>query len=309
MNLIIVTKPGSAPRSVSLAPGKTLYMALGASALACAALLGAGLLVGSQVGAPALARAELDETRAKLASQSAALDEAKSQVHRDMDALTLRLGQIQAEATRLNALGQRLAKIGKLDDGEFNFGEAPAVGGPARPISVAAPRIEKLGTALDSLETQLDSQGDQLRLLESMLFDQEIERSLEPAGIPVRVGYMSSGFGYRADPFTGRSEFHGGVDFVGPRGSDVLAVAGGVVSFSGQKPGYGRVVEIDHGNGYMTRYAHNESNVVDVGDPVRPGDVVGKMGSSGRATGVHVHFEVWRDGRLTNPSEYLAAIR
>lgn len=309
MNIIIVGRPGTAPRTIRLdARRPALAMACGV-ALALLLIVGLGIAIGATVAGPALARAELAEARARLAEQSRELAEAQQQVRRDMDALALRLGQLQAESTRLNALGQRLARIGKLEDGEFDFSQPPAVGGPERPTLLGSPRREDVGTALDELESTLSRQGEQLRMLETVLFDREVERTLQPAGIPVRVGYMSSGFGRRNDPFTGRPEFHGGVDFAGPRGSEVLAVAGGVVSFAGTKPGYGRVVEIDHGNGYMTRYAHNERNKVDVGDPVRPGDVIATMGNSGRASGVHVHFEVWQNGRLVNPSEYLAAIR
>jgi len=163
--------------------------------------------------------------------------------------------------------------------------------------------------SIDELEAQFDRQSRQLGMLESVLFDRKLDQSLLPAGIPVRAGYVSSGYGYRADPFTGRSDFHPGVDFNGQRGADVLAVAGGVVSYAGAKPGYGNVVEIDHGNGYMTRYGHNDKNIVQAGDPVKAGEVISKMGRTGRATGVHVHFEVWLNGRLLNPSEYIHAIR
>lgn len=309
MNIIIVGKPGSAPRTIRLGAERPVMVLAVAAAMAIILLVGLGIAIGAMIGGPALARAELAEARERLAAQSLELDNAQQQVRRDMDALALRLGQLQAESTRLNALGQRLARIGKLEDGEFDFSAPPAIGGPERPALIGAPRRDDVGTALDELESTLSRQGDQLRMLETVLFDREVERTLQPAGIPVRVGYMSSGFGRRSDPFTGRPEFHGGVDFAGPRGTEILAVAGGVVSFSGTKPGYGRVVEIDHGNGYMTRYAHNDRNKVDVGDPVRPGDVIATMGNSGRASGVHVHFEVWQNGRLVNPSEYLAAIR
>jgi murein DD-endopeptidase MepM/ murein hydrolase activator NlpD len=260
MNIIIVAKPGRAPRSLRLDSRRPVFLVASVAAAAVALLTGLGFALGVTLGGPALARAELSEARARLAAQSRELGEAQLQVQRDMDALALRLGQLQAETTRLNALGQRLARVGKLEDGEFDFTQAPAVGGPERPTLLAATRRADVGTALDELESQLSRQGEQLRMLESVLFDREVERTLLPAGIPVRVGYMSSGFGRRTDPFTGRPEFHGGVDFAGPRGSDILAVAGGVVSFSGTKPGYGRVVEIDHGNGYMTRYAHYDRN-------------------------------------------------
>ncbi len=309
MNIIIVGRPGSAPRSFRLETKRPLLLLGLGAAVSVGLLVGLGVVLGATLGGPALARAELAAARTHLAEQARELADAQQRVRRDMDALALRLGRLQAESTRLNALGQRLARIGKLEDGEFDFTQPPAVGGPERPTLVGAPRREDVGKALDDLESALSRQGEQLRLLETVLFEREVERTLQPAGIPVRIGYMSSGFGRRTDPFTGRPEFHGGVDFAGPRGSEILAVAGGVVSFSGTKPGYGRVVEIDHGNGYMTRYAHNDRNKVDVGDPVRPGDVIATMGNSGRASGVHVHFEVWQNGRLVNPSEYLAAIR
>jgi murein DD-endopeptidase MepM/ murein hydrolase activator NlpD len=226
-----------------------------------------------------------------------------------MDALALRLGKLQAEAMRLNALGERLAAVGKLDDGEFDFRTEPALGGPKSSAPAVSLSAAEVDSALQRLEAQFDRQSAQLGMLESVLFDREVDLGLMPAGLPVRAGYQSSGFGYRADPFTGRPEFHGGVDFNGPRGSDVVSVAGGVVSYAGKKPGYGNVVEIDHGNGYMTRYAHNDRNLVEAGTPVRAGEVIAKMGASGRATGVHVHFEVWLNGRLVNPAEYLRAIR
>ena len=123
--------------------------------------------------------------------------------------------------------------------------------------------------------------------------------------MPVRIGYISSGYGYRTDPINGSHDFHPGVDFDGSYGDDILAVGSGVVSYSGNKPGYGNTVEIDHGNGYVTRYAHNSKNLVTVGDPIRDGDVIGKVGSTGRSTGTHVHFEVWRDGRVVNPNEFV----
>jgi murein DD-endopeptidase MepM/ murein hydrolase activator NlpD len=226
-----------------------------------------------------------------------------------MDALAVRLGKLQAESMRLNALGERLAAVGKLDDGEFDFSAEPALGGPKSSAPAVSLSAAEVDSALERLEEQFDRQSAQLGMLESVLFDREVDLGLMPAGLPVRAGYKSSGFGYRADPFTGRPEFHGGVDFNGPRGTDVVSVAGGVVSYAGKKPGYGNVVEIDHGNGYMTRYAHNDRNVVDVGTPVRAGELIAKMGSTGRATGVHVHFEVWLNGRLVNPAEYIRAIR
>jgi murein DD-endopeptidase MepM/ murein hydrolase activator NlpD len=309
MNIIIVAKTLSSPKVFRLGDRPTMVVAGVALSAMAAVFVGAGALLGATVVAPGQARTEIVQAREQLQRQEAELAQVQQSVERDMDALAVRVGKLQAEAMRLNALGERLAAVGKLDDGEFDFRAEPALGGPASSAPAVSLSPAEVDTALERLEKQFDRQSVQLGMLESVLFDREVDLGLMPAGLPVRAGYKSSGFGYRADPFTGRPEFHGGVDFNGPRGSEVISVAGGVVSYAGKKPGYGNVVEIDHGNGYMTRYAHNDRNVVDVGQPVRAGDLIAKMGSTGRATGVHVHFEVWLNGRLVNPAEYIRAIR
>jgi murein DD-endopeptidase MepM/ murein hydrolase activator NlpD len=308
MNIIIVAKPFSTPkvlRLTSLRSAAPLIL-LGLGLLSGTAVVGA--VAGSQFVAPSAARKELQAAREELDRQKAAVQRVNDSVGRDMNALALRIGKLQAETTRLNALGERLAKIGKLDDGEFNFREEPALGGPE-----TTPQIEidanDVAKAVGSLESQLARQSQQLSMLESLLLDRELDQSMLPAGLPVHSGYASSGFGYRSDPFTGKADFHPGIDFNGQKGADILAVAGGVVSFVGQKPGYGNVVEIDHGNGFVTRYAHNDKNLLDEGTPVRAGDLIAKMGNTGRSTGVHVHFEVWQNGRLVNPSQYIRAMR
>lgn len=309
MNIIIVSKPGATPRILRLNSWRVRAALLGLCISLCALFSGSGLFLGATIGGPALARSKLSEAKTELRARRAELLAVRENVQRDMDALAIRLGKLQAEATRLNALGERLAKVGNLEDGEFNFAEEPALGGPELAPAPTALSMGNMSTALQRLEYQFDQQSQQLSLLESMLLDEQVDKILLPAGKPVRSGYASSGFGYRTDPFTGRPDFHPGVDFNGPRGTEILSVAAGMVSFCGQKPGYGNVVEIDHGNGYLTRYAHNDANLVQVGQPVRAGELIARMGSTGRATGVHVHFEVWLNGRLVNPNEYIRAIR
>ena len=310
MNIIIVAKPFSTPKVVRLGGWRNLAIAGLCTTSALAVVVAIGALFGTAFAGPVGLRAELAAAQAQLARQESELADARAGVARDIDALALRVGRLQAEAMRLNALGERLARIGKLDDGEFNFREEPALGGPTQKAKPVAPmQAGAVTIALDKLELELSEQSAQLSLLESVLLDRELDQSLLPAGMPVRSGYASSRFGYRTDPFSGKPDFHPGVDFDGLKGSDILAVAGGVISYSGRKAGYGNLVEIDHGNGYRTRYAHNSSNLVQVGDPVRSGQVVARMGATGRATGNHVHFEVWKEGRVVNPSEYIKAIR
>jgi murein DD-endopeptidase MepM/ murein hydrolase activator NlpD len=309
MNIIIVAKSSSTPKVLRLGNWRSLSLLGAAAGIGMLGLLGIGAWAGSAVGGAYGARTDLAKARAELEAQRAEVEATRAAVMRDMDALALRVGRLQAEAMRLNALGERLVKIGKLNDGEFDFRAAPAMGGPAPKPGFRRTNSADVAQSLDQLQADLTEQATGLGLLESMLMDRELDQSLLPAGMPVRNGYISSRFGGRTDPLTGKPDFHPGVDFNGTRGQDILAVASGVVAWSGRRSGYGNVVEIDHGNGHRTRYAHNLANLVQVGDPVRSGQLIARMGSTGRSTGNHVHFEVWKDGRLVNPSTYIRAMR
>jgi murein DD-endopeptidase MepM/ murein hydrolase activator NlpD len=309
MNIIIVSKPFSGTRVLRLGERRLQLIAAALLVLVVLAIFGLGTWIGTAFIAPESLRDQLSSTRSELQKQKAEVDRLNGIVTRDLNALAVKLGRIQASSTRINALGERLAKLGKLDDGEFNFSAEPDMGGPMHaPIGVMVPP-EQFSTELFRLQRQLAQQSRQLTVLEGLLEDRSLDQSLMPTGIPVRHGYTSSTYGYRPDPINGTREFHSGIDFDGEMGDDILAVAGGVVSFAGRKNGYGNVVEIDHGNGYVTRYAHNSVNVLQVGDPVRPGDVVAKIGSTGRSTGTHVHFEVWENGRVVNPSNFIKGQR
>ncbi len=241
--------------------------------------------------------------------QQSELTEVRAKAEQDLNALAAKLGQLQAHANRLNALGERLTEIGKLNDGEFDFGSAPGLGGPEALDTVSDTQQHDLTDSLEALALQFAAQAQQLDVLEQVLRDRDLEAALMPTGSPVRAGYASSTYGMRIDPFTGRSHFHAGVDYNGPRGTDILAVAVGVVRFAGRSSGYGNTVEIDHGNGYVTRYAHNQENLAAEGVRVRAGDVIAKMGSSGRSTGSHVHIEVLHNGRAINPVPFLRKAR
>lgn len=303
MNLIIVSKFFKTPKRVSLRHPGTLS-ALGAMMLLVA---GCGALTGFWLHSVTdRTLLEVTSLRDSLAAQQDALDEAREQVDHELNALALRLGELQAHSNRLNALGERLTRIGQLDDGEFDFTEMPALGGPESIDVADASAVDyDIRASLDVFANRLAQQSQQLGVIESMLLQRDVDANLVPTGRPVRAGYASSAYGMRADPFTGRREFHRGIDFHGELGADVLAVADGVVAFSGSYAGYGNMVDIDHGNGYMTRYGHNHKNLVQPGQRVRAGDVIATMGRTGRATGVHVHFEVWHNDRPVNPHQYL----
>ena len=221
---------------------------------------------------------------------------------REVNALAARLGELQAQANRLNALGERLTQAGQLSDGEFDFDKPVPLGG-AGPVRDMAPG--ELRSGMDAIRQQFEASGEQLSVLEALLFNRKIEASALPSRAPVAHSYITSGFGGRADPFGGGTQYHKGIDFDANTGDPVLAVADGVVSYSGVRSGYGNVVEVDHGNGYVTRYAHNSRLLLQVGELVRVGEELAKAGSTGRSTGAHVHFEVWEHGRVVNPRKFL----
>lgn len=239
------------------------------------------------------------------------LKETELNAQSKMDALALRVGQIQSHLLRLDALGERLVELGHLDKGEFSFGESPAMGGPetteSSPDEPSA--LPGLLEELDQLQAKINSRELQLNLMEDLIMNSNLAETLYPAGRPITNGWISSYYGMRSDPFTGRRTMHKGMDFAGKEGSEVVAVAAGVVTWSVKREGYGRLVEINHGNGYITRYGHNKKILVEVGDRVKQGQVIARMGTSGRSTGPHVHFEVLKNGKTVNPAKYIAAKR
>jgi murein DD-endopeptidase MepM/ murein hydrolase activator NlpD len=213
---------------------------------------------------------------------------------------------MNARIIRLDALGRRLTEMADLSDGEFDFDSAPAIGGPEEPYAtgsnIAVPEVLAAMTELDS---QLNNREAQLGVLESVLMNQNLSERVYPQGRPVKSGWMSSYFGKRTDPFTGKQANHRGVDFAGKSGAEIFTVADGVVTWSSPRYGFGKLVEINHGNGYSTRYAHNSENLVAVGDEVKKGQIVALMGETGRATGPNLHFEVLRNGQRVNPVTFI----
>ena len=266
-------------------------------AIAAALLLAAGVATGA--GTRTI---QLSHLQARADAQEASLQLTRREAQREVNALAARLAELQAQANRLNALGERLTRVGQLRDGEFDFDRAVGVGGAGPVRDMAA---GELRAGMGEVEAELRASGGQLSVLELLLFNRELDRNAMPSRSPVSSSYITSGFGGRADPFGGGAAFHKGIDFDASTGDTVMTVADGVVSYSGVRSGYGNVVEVDHGNGYVTRYAHNSRNMVKVGDLVRVGQQIARAGSTGRSTGAHVHFEVWENGRVLNPRKFL----
>lgn len=226
------------------------------------------------------------------------------------NALSARLAELQAASTRIDALGERLAQMGQLSLDEFDFNQPPPLGGPEASSGMSLQTSEEeLLLAVNSLSEKLRHQSSQMDALQYLMMNRQFESDITPAGWPVKKGWISSRYGERTDPFTGKKTHHDGLDFVGKRGSEVLSVANGVVVWAGNRSGYGKTVDIDHGNGYQTRYAHNDSLEVQPGDSVKAGQLIARLGSSGRAQAPHVHFEVLHNGNTINPSRFVSNLR
>jgi murein DD-endopeptidase MepM/ murein hydrolase activator NlpD len=267
------------------------------------------LLGRSSAPASAESLRELQALQFDIQLQQRQVDLLKTDNKQSVNALAARLAELQAASTRLDALGERLAQMGQLSLDEFDFTSPAPLGGAALDDTIGPTSEHDLRTAIARLSDRLRRQSTQLDALQFLMVNRQLESELTPAGWPVRKGWISSRFGERSDPFTGERAQHLGLDFAGTRGTEVLSVASGVVIWAAGRAAYGNTVEIDHGNGYRTRYAHNEALVVKPGDHVSAGQVIARMGSSGRASAPHVHFEVLKDGQRVNPSRFVGHLR
>lgn len=306
MNIILVSRHRKAPVKLDLGSKRTLGVLGGSVVLVLGLSVVAGYALAVRLGNPTdAALNQIRQLHAQVANQEHKLVALRADAQRQVNALAVNLGRLQAQSMRLNALGQRLTQLGGLDDGEFDFDKAPAVGGPEQRLGDAYKLPAKLDADIGRLSARMDSQQEQFRVLQDLLIHHNVALKQRPAGWPVQHAYISSYYGSRIDPFNGHSEFHGGIDFATKRGTPVHAVAEGIVTFTGVRHGYGKVVEIDHGNGYTTRYAHNRKILAHEGQHVRVGQVISKVGSTGRSTGPHLHFEVWHHGRSVNPLAFV----
>jgi murein DD-endopeptidase MepM/ murein hydrolase activator NlpD len=305
MQLILLSKDRGHLGHVRLTSGRVWFGLVAAALLVCAGAFYGGMTAARLFGINN-PQAQVSTWREELAQQQAIVDTTRRTLQQNLDALALRIGQMNAHVVRLDALGTRLTQMAGLKDGEFDFKSMPSLGGPEEPLAATeAMQINGVVGALDVLDEQLADRSLQLTVLEDLLLNRKLRDEVRPEGRPVTSGYVSSQFGSRTDPFTGRRAFHKGVDFAGREGAEVVAVASGVVIWSGERYGYGQLVEINHGNGYVTRYAHNVDNLVAVGDTVRRGQVIARMGDTGRATGPNLHFEVLLNDQPVNPLTYV----
>lgn len=301
MNIILVSNRLAKTRSITLGGWQLLFMLLLLSGLVWTAAFTL------QYTLVRFAPEGLSDGVRTLLSKIQSDEQQKQQsyVHNSLDAMAARVGQMQAQMQRLDALGARLAKLTGMKPEEFKFDQMPAQGGPLVTLSAQEMSVNSLEQQLNRLTLAVNDRSDKLQALETMLLQNQLSRKLLPSIPPVTEGFYSSNFGWRTDPFTGTNAMHEGVDFMVQAGTAIRASAGGVVAYSDQHPQYGNMVEIDHGNDVVTRYAHASRLLVKIGQVVRRGEKIAEVGSTGRSTGNHLHFEVRYKGIAQNPVRFL----
>ncbi len=302
MNIIIFPRPQTnhVYASSPLRGWNKFVLSLAVIAVS-AVLLSGGYVLGIAFGHKTI----LNEWKADVAVQQERLQLAKRESETHVDALTTKVGLLQAHINRIDALGNMLVSMAGLDTEEFSFDTVPGIGGVDAPLDDEQHVDMEIDAVLARLNTEIENREHQLSVLNDLLIDEKLEQETRPQGRPVIHGWISSYFGKRTSPFSGKTEHHRGVDFAGKAGNDVVSVAGGVVTRAGKKGAYGYLVEIDHGNGYVTRYGHNQMILVRVGEAIKRGQVIAKLGSTGRSTGPHVHFEVIKDGVRIDPMKFV----
>jgi murein DD-endopeptidase MepM/ murein hydrolase activator NlpD len=304
MKIILVDACHGASKAINVKGW--MRLGLGLCLLGLPLLAGYGAYLMAEARGVKVARdAATEEWTESLREQEADLARVKEDTTTRLEALTIRLANLQARLVRLDALGEKLSGVSGLPEREFDFNTDPSVGGPEVQDATAVGGPEFI-TELEALEKRIDERQQQLEMLNSVMTERQSLAEFDVSGRPIAGGYISSEYGRRLDPFTGKLAVHQGVDFnTGRVGEDVFSVAAGVVKFAGWKDGYGRMVQIDHGNGYETLYAHDQKLLVNDGDVVKKGQVIALSGTSGRSTGPHVHFEVHKNGRVVDPAAYI----
>ncbi len=301
MDIILVSNHFAKTRSITL---KRTHLML-------AATLGLGLFLASLLAAQyVIVRfqpgALSSDMRAWLTSaQAEGQQKQQAYLREGLDTMAMRLGQMQAQLVRLNTLGARLAKLSGINPQEFAFDKIPAQGGPYIPDAQQDVSLSSMNQQLTNLSVLLNDRNDKLMAMETLLMQGRFDKKLLPSVAPISDGWYSSNFGWRIDPVTGQGAMHEGVDYMVPEGTSIRAAAGGIVVYSGYDPQYGNMMEIDHGNDIVTRYAHASRLLTKVGQVVRRGQEIAKVGSTGRSTGNHLHFEVRYKGIAQNPLRFL----
>ena len=301
MNIILVSERLAKARTITL--GLPQLALLGAGVMFSMVVLAAAmnyvmLRFASDINIPYL-------QTMLLSHQQEQHEKTESYLRENLNAMAVKLGQMQAQLVRLDTLGERLAKLAGFKPQDLAFGELPGRGGAVSSLPSQDLSLSDFTRQLDVLTRQVDDRGDKLGILESLFTVDNAKKKLIPTMLPVEGGWYSSNYGWRIDPFTGQRAYHEGIDVMAEQGVTIRAAAGGVVVYSDYHPQYGNMIEIDHGNDLVSRYAHASVRLVKLGDVVLRGAKIGEVGRTGRATGTHLHFEVRQRGAPVNPTQFL----
>ena len=263
--------------------------------------LGIGYQSGAKFDQPVVS---LGNLRDQVEEQSKELTILQEDFESNIRAMTISLGKLQARLTRMDALGIHITNLVGIENEEFDFSNEPALGGPLTNEIDTGFQVDLIDK-IRILEEKIYNRVQQIENLENLIRGKNSQADAEVSGWPVNKGWISSPFGQRTDPFTGKLAMHLGVDFAGTEGHEVVSLGAGIVTYSGYMQGYGEMVEISHSDGFSTRYAHAQENLVKVGEIVPKGKPIALVGSTGRSTGAHVHLEVYKNGRAIDPSKYI----
>ena len=302
MQLILIKKSGE-PSQFALTSLRLKVFGC-VAVLVCVGLVSTGFVLKSSDFVDA---AVIETWRSKLNEQDDVVEKLRAQSVARRQAVGRQIAEMQARLWRMEALASYMHETSGLQTDEFDFNAPVSQGGPQN-IEAEVLGVENLDTQLASLSQRLKQRETELSILDRVLLGVYKDKGARPAGAPIVKGWMSSPFGERVDPISGKKAWHEGMDFAGAKGSEVIAVANGVVVFAGYRDGYGQMVEISHGKDMRTRYGHHEEVLVHAGQSVKRGDVIALMGNSGRSTGPHVHFEILKEGRPVNPARYVSAV-
>lgn len=296
--MFIVLRTRTGPRRFAL---ERKHFAVGVAVLLMLALVASagGYFLGRGHTNRLLAT-RLDSLQKRLASQNENLEQLRNRSQAGINAVASRMAKLDARLNRLDAMGAQIVSMAGLEKSGFDFSASPGEGGP-QPENETPWALPDLGAATSELGRRIWREKSELAALEAMILHQQHNARIVPNGKPVGKGWISSGYGWRTDPFTGKRSFHPGIDFAGHAGSPVRAIAAGVVTWAGPRYGYGRLVIVNDGGGYSTWYAHGKKILVNVGDVVKRDDEIALLGTTGRSTGPHVHLEVHHDGQTVNP--------
>lgn len=305
MHIILLHPHRDQSRHLRLPWGLPWMLALGLVVLP--ALAGVGAYYGVRyLEDPVITEDTAERWQNRIREQQAELQDLRERSEEQLKAQTRKLAEMQGRLVRLDALGERLVDVADIRSDEFDFQAPSAMGGPQAPDAASSDyEPPAFVDTLDNLSRTLSRREQQMEILDGLMKDRRLEQKSSLSGRPITDGWMSSRYGYRTDPFSGKLAMHEGMDFAGKEGSDVVATASGVVTYADERWGYGKLVEINHGDGFTTRYGHAKEITVEPGDIVKPGQVVARMGNSGRSTGPHVHYEVRKDGEPVDPRPYI----